>query len=387
MSGTSADGIDAALTEIEGDFPDIRVALRAFVCQPHPPELRQEILTLSRTDRLCALNVALGEAFAEAARWVAEEAGVPVEAIDLIGSHGQTIWHQPEPVEVVGRKVRGTLQIGEPAIIAERTGATVVADFRPADMAAGGQGAPLVPFADYLLFRHPQKARAIQNIGGIANVTFLPANASLEEVLAFDTGPGNMVIDALVSHFTQGRQTFDRDGSWAARGCVQQDLLSRWLEHPFLAAPPPKSTGREQFGDAFSRRILEAASGISPEDLLATATALTAESIASAYQRWLFPKGPLQEIVLGGGGIYNRTLRQMLEERLSPIPLKTHADYGLPDKAKEAVAFALLAYATIHGIPGHIPAATGARHPAVLGKIVPGRKIKKGGRHFPVCDF
>ncbi|MCC6446985.1 MAG: anhydro-N-acetylmuramic acid kinase [Armatimonadetes bacterium] len=379
MSGTSADGIDAALTEIQGEFPDIQVRLVAFACRPHAPEIREAILSLcspegGRMDRLCGLNAALGESFAEAALEVSRSAGVPMAAVSLIGSHGQTVWHQPEPVRIGPYQGRSTLQVGEPAIIAERTGVTVVADFRPADMAAGGQGAPLTPFADYLFFRDQTKGRAIQNIGGIANVTYLPPGAAPEEVIAFDTGPGNMVIDALVAHFSGGQARQDADGAGAARGRIRPALLGRWLKHPFFHIEPPKSTGREQFGAGFVRACLESAPEASPEDLLATATALTAESIASAYRRWVLPRGPAHEIVLGGGGIHNLTLRSMLAERLSPIPIRTHADYGLPDKAKEAVAFALLAYAAARGIPGNIPSATGAARPAVLGKIIPGKK-------------
>jgi anhydro-N-acetylmuramic acid kinase len=266
----------------------------------------------------------------------------------------------------------GTLQIGEPAVIAARTGCRVVADFRAADIALGGQGAPLVPFADYALFSTAAETRAVQNLGGIANVTFLPAGGTLDDVRAFDTGPGNMLLDALTRRVTEGAAAFDTDGSLAAQGQAASALLGEFLTHPYFALPPPKSTGREAFGAPFAERFFRfaQAQSLSPADTLATATALTAETVARAYRDWLLPHAPVQTVILGGGGVHNGTLVRMLAERLAPARLTTHAEFGLPDDAKESVAFALLAYETLHGRPSNVPAATGARGRAILGKIV-----------------
>jgi anhydro-N-acetylmuramic acid kinase len=375
MSGTSADGIDAALVEIESGAGNGRVTLRAFVCVPWEAELQAAILDACRPDmplpQLTALNYRLGEAFAEAARAVAEAAGVPLSEVNAIASHGQTVWHQPTPITLAGVAVTGTLQIGEPAVIAARTGCRVVADFRAADMALGGQGAPLVPFADYTLFSTATETRAVQNLGGIANVTFLPAGGTLDDVLAFDTGPGNILLDALTRRVTEGALAFDADGALAARGQVSSALLAAFLAHPYFALPPPKSTGREAFGAAFAERFFQSAQAqsLSPADTLATATALTAETVARAYRDWLLPRAAVRTVILGGGGVHNGTLVRMLAERLAPARLTTHAEFGLPDDAKEAVAFALLAYETLLGHPSNVPAATGARGPAILGKI------------------
>jgi anhydro-N-acetylmuramic acid kinase len=248
----------------------------------------------------------------------------------------------------------------------------VVADFRAADMALGGQGAPLVPFADYALFASKRETRVVQNLGGIANLTFLTAGGTSADVLAFDTGPGNILLDALTRRVTDGAQAYDADGALAARGTICEPLLAEFLAHPYFAAPPPKSTGREIFGEAFAAQFFRAARRrkCSPEDTLATATALTAETIARAYRDWLLPRRPIQTVILGGGGVHNRTLTRLLAARLAPAHLTTHAAFGLPDDAKEAVAFALLAYETLHGRPSNVPSATGARGPAILGKIV-----------------
>lgn len=389
MSGTSVDGIDAALVEFSGSLPALRWALRAFVCVPWEPALRAAILDACRPDaplqRVTALHYRLGEVFAAAAQEVARAAGVPLEQVDAIASHGQTVWHQPEPLEIGGAGAAGTLQIGEPSVIAARTGCLVVADFRAADMALGGQGAPLVPFADYALFADRGETRAVQNLGGIANVTFLPAGGGLEDLLAFDTGPGNMLLDSLVHRVSGGALSYDAGGAMAGMGKVCAPLLEAFLSHPYFAAPPPKSTGREAFGEAFAGDFFAAGEqqGCSPNDLLATATALTAETIARAYRDWLLPRAAIRTVILGGGGVHNMTLVQMLAERLwrdtrrgRPKPrVVPHSAFGLPDDAKEAVAFALLAYETLHGRPSNVPSATGASGPAVLGKIVPPPQI------------
>ncbi len=384
MSGTSVDGIDAALVELAGVTQDgtLRWSVHACVCVPWESKLRQAILAACAPDtgvqQITALNYRLGESFSDAARQVIAQAGLTFSDIDAIASHGQTVWHQPTPYDIAGAGVTGTLQIGEPAVIAARTGCLVVSDFRAADIAVGGQGAPLVPFADYALFHSPHETRAVQNIGGIANVTLLPMGGTLKDVVAFDTGPGNMLIDALAVRLTDGAQTFDRDGALAAAGTVDRKILIDFLAHPYFRQPPPKSTGREQFGAAYSDRFLTAArkGNLSIADMLATATALTAESIACAYSNFLpsymsnsTSGGGIKTVILGGGGLRNKTLVRMLVERLAPARVTDHQEFGLDSDAKEAVAFALLAYETLHGRPSNVPSATGANAPAILGKI------------------
>lgn len=380
MSGTSADGIDAALTEIAGEGRQTRIALRSFLCLPHTPAMRDAILRLCdpRTGSvadLCALHFALGERFAEAAQAVARAAGIPLTQVDAIASHGQTVWHQPAPRPIADTAACGTLQIGCPAVIAARTGCAVISDFRPADMAVGGQGAPLVPYADWLLFASDAENRAVLNIGGIANVTFLPKNASLDAVIAFDTGPGNMLIDGLTRALSGGARQWDEGGARAAQGAVRE-TLQRWLRdacRDYLEAPIPRTTGRERFGEPFLDRLLTQvrAERISDADALATVTAFTAETIAHAYRVWLAPKGGVQTVIVGGGGTHNATLMRMLRERLAPARLTTHAEFGIPDDAKEALAFALLGYETLRGQPASVPGATGASRPAILGSITP----------------
>jgi anhydro-N-acetylmuramic acid kinase len=380
MSGTSADGIDAALTEIVGEGGQVRVALRHFLCLPHTPALRDAVLRLcdplaGAVPDLCALHFALGERFAQAAQAVAHAAGIPLTQVDAIASHGQTVWHQPSPYPVADTAATGTLQIGCPAVIAARTGCTVISDFRSADMALGGHGAPLVPYADWLLFASSMENRAVQNIGGIANVTFLPKDASLESVIAFDTGPGNMLIDGLARALSKGARQYDENEAQAAQGFAQE-RLSRWLWSAcsgYLDAPPPKTTGRERFGEPFLAQLLSQvrAQGISDADALATVTAFTAETIAHAYRLWLTPQGGVQTVIVGGGGARNATLMRLLRERLAPARLTTHAEFGIPDDAKEAIAFALLGYETLRGQPANVPRATGASRPAILGSITP----------------
>jgi anhydro-N-acetylmuramic acid kinase len=376
MSGTSADGIDAVVAEIVGSGRQLRARVLAHVHRPFSSAMRQRILRLclhGTVAEICELNFVLGEQFARAALAVIRRAKCQPGDIAAIGSHGQTIHHLPNA------RTPSTLQIGEAAVIAERTGITTVADFRVRDMAAGGQGAPLVPYADWALFTDQTRPRIVQNIGGIGNLTFLPPRAELDDVIAFDTGPGNMVMDALVMALSRGRQTFDRDGRWAARGRVSEKLLAELMTHPFLRRRPPKTTGREEFGEVFIQRVLASARRLrlGPEDTIATATAFTAASIADAYQRFIFPKlkagkrGALQ-IILGGGGARNPTLRRMLAERIGAGELLTHEDFGIANAAKEALAFAILAHETLLGKPGNVPSATGARRAVVLGKIVPG---------------
>lgn len=382
MSGTSADGTSAAVVRIEGAPPDLTWQLLAHRETPHPAALREAIFAAfgpgAGADRLCALNFALGHAFADAALAVLAAAGLTADETDLIGSHGQTVWHIPAGDEA------STLQLGEAAVIAERTGLPVVSNFRPRDMAAGGQGAPLVAYVDRLLFAHPDRARALQNIGGIANVTYLPpagegGNAPAG-ALAFDTGPGNMLIDDAAGRATGGAWAYDHDGALAARGRVDEALLAELLAEPYLHLPPPKTTGRELFGAQFGEKVWArgVAAGLAPADIVATLTAFTARSIARAYRDHL-PRFP-DEAIVSGGGARNPTLMAMLRERLAPARVLTSADLGLPVEAKEAVAFAVLAYETWHGRPGNLPAATGARRAVVLGQITPGGE----GQRFEV---
>ena len=372
MSGTSVDGVDAALVEIRGAPPGLSVALLSFTAVPFDAENRARIFALfdpstGRVDQICQMNFAIGEWFAAAALQAIADAGLRPGEVDLIGSHGQTIYH------AVGQDspVKSTLQIGEAAVIAERTGITTVSDFRVADIAAGGQGAPLVSYVDWLLLRHPTLTRAVQNIGGIANVTYLPPDDDPAGVLAFDTGPGNMLIDYAAGQATAGTQTFDQDGLLAASGQVDGALLAGLMAHPYLAQSPPKTTGREQFGVTLGTEIWTRAlaQGLRGEDIVATLTAFTAASIADAYRRFL-PHMP-DEVILGGGGANNPTLVAMLNQRLAPSHVTTHETIGLSTKAKEAMAFAILAYETIHGRPGNLPSCTGARARTVLGKITP----------------
>jgi anhydro-N-acetylmuramic acid kinase len=375
MSGTSADGIDAAVMRIEEVNGRLHWDLLHHTNMPWPAAVRAAILDACRPDAgiqdVTALNVRLGELFASAAISAAEVCGISLGGVAAIASHGQTIWHQPVPFPIAGGTAAGTLQIGEPAVIAARTGCITVADFRPADMAVGGQGAPLAPFADYLLFADERETRVVHNLGGISNVTLLPAGAGPEGVIAFDTGPANMVMDELAQIVTNGEMQFDRDGALSADGNPDMELSADLLEHPYFKRTPPKTTGREDFGAAYAGALYARARsrGLSERDLLATALALTVESIASAYRDFLLPCGDIDTVILGGGGTRNRTLIATLRDRLAPARVTTHAEYGMPDDAKEAAAFALLGYSTLRGRPSNVRSATGAGREAVLGKI------------------
>jgi anhydro-N-acetylmuramic acid kinase len=371
MSGTSADAIDAALVEISGAGDEI--AARLLACRETPlGDLRDPVLRLAQgegdAETLCRLDAALGEAFAEAAIATVAEAGFEIGDLDAIGSHGQTIRHAPNPEERWGRTVSATLQIGGAAVIARRTRVPTVSDFRSADVAEGGEGAPLTPMVDWLLLRHPEKRRAIQNLGGIANVTYLPAGGPSGAVKAFDTGPGNMIIDALAAIASGGALDRDEDGLIASAGVVCDPWLEDLLRDPFFSRRPPKSTGRELFGERYSRRLWEEgrSKGLSPEEILATATALTAESIARAYRDFL---PGADEVVLGGGGVRNPALVREIRNRLSPLPARTHEEIGWNGDAKEAFAFAVLADRTLQGLPGNLPQVTGARRSVLLGSI------------------
>jgi anhydro-N-acetylmuramic acid kinase len=412
MSGTSADGIDVALVEITGLEWKTHFRLVAFGEVAFPLQVRRRVLEIAGGQKATAgeisqLNFLLGELFAEACRNVCRRARVPMKRLSLIGSHGQTVYHQSRASSFCGREVRSTFQIGDAAVIAERTGVTTVGDFRPADMAAGGQGAPLVPFFDYLLYRHARSGRVILNVGGIANITAIPGGGSLGDVIAFDTGPGNMLLDALAARATGGRLAYDRDGSLARRGVVSDATLRRLMRIPYFHERPPKTTGREEFGEEllkrYFRNALAAARGRVTKkppqallDALATATAFTAESIARATSDFVLPRFAVAECIVSGGGARNPVLMEELRRRLNAnrhshrgiepqrnagakerkigadskaIEVIASDDAGVPSGAKEAVAFAVLAYHTFHRRASNVPAATGARHPAILGKI------------------
>jgi len=380
MSGTSADGIDVALVRIRaarGAAGPLRARLEHFCTLPFPPAIRALVLRVAEgrpttTAEISQLNFRLGELFARASLEACRRFHVSPRSIALIGSHGQTIYHQGRGTPFLGARAQvSTLQIGEPAIIAARTGITTVADFRPADMAAGGQGAPLAPFVDYLLYRDAQRGRVALNIGGIANLTVIPRRARPEQVVAFDTGPGNMVIDALVRHFTRGRKTYDRDAQMARTGQLAPTLLNELLADAYFLRPPPKTAGREQYGEAYVARILAQGRKLRarPEDLVRTATVLTALSIVNALHRWGLSRTKIGQLIISGGGAHNPLLRAQLEAALPGMELLASGELGVPEDAKEAFAFAILAYQTYHRRPGNLPSSTGARRPAVLGKI------------------
>lgn len=383
MSGTSVDGVDACLAELSMLNGRLKYQILATHTLDMPVDLRTRLLRCMADkamglEELCALNVAVGELFADTAVGLLKEHNIPASQVDCIGSHGQTIFHWPPPPANSSEPGRlgGTLQIGEPSIIAEKTGIYTIADFRPRDMAAGGQGAPLVCFADLLLFQDEQLGRCIQNIGGIANVTVVPPREKHERgqqpVLAFDTGPGNMLMDAAMSHFYG--KAYDENGAIASNGKIQPTLLNDLLKHPYFKLSPPKTTGREQFGEHYFKEKLAQFPEIEPADWLATLTELTAQTLADSYQQFIFPKYDIAEVVLGGGGAYNQFLCQRIIEafktRGQEITLKTHADFGIHDKYKEALAFAILAWAAFLHHPNNLPECTGALHPVIMGKHI-----------------
>ncbi|MBZ5668933.1 MAG: anhydro-N-acetylmuramic acid kinase [Acidobacteriia bacterium] len=374
ISGTSMDGIDAALVRISGPATQPRVRLLGFETYRYSAPVRRRILRIAAGEAATAgeisqLNFLLGELFAEATLRVCRTARVPLGRLAAIGTHGQTIYHQGSPTREAGRLVTSTLQVAEPAVIAERTGAPVVADFRPADMAAGGQGAPLVPLVDYLLLRDARRGTVALNIGGIANFTVIPANARPEDVFGFDTGPGNMIIDGLVRHFSHGQKTYDAGGRWAARGRVIEPLLAQVLREPFFQRQPPKSAGREEFGQRFVEHFFLKRRGARAEDLLRTATELTPRTITDALDRFVLGSISIHRLIVSGGGAHNRLLVSRLSQLLPRLRVQLSDACGLPVDAKEAIAFAVLADRTMHGLPGNLPRVTGARRAVVLGKI------------------
>jgi len=364
MSGTSLDAIDVAIVDITGRAAP-RFKMVAFHSIPYPRNVRAALLgvsnTMTHTAAISRLNFLLGELYAEAVIDTCRRKRVPLKSLDLIGMHGQTIYHEGEPAEYLGRKVASTLQIGEAAVVAERAGVPTISNFRERDMAAGGRGAPLAPYVDYLLFRSRTRNRVALNIGGIANITAIPAGGKLEDIAAFDVGPGNMVIDALVSHMTGGREACDRDGLIARGAKVHQGLLDSMQRDPFLARTGPKTAGREQFGQPFVSGLI--ATGIPLPDLIATATEFTVYAAVSQIYRTIEP----DEIIVSGGGVHNRWMMRRLQQE-SSAPVASSARFGVDPDAKEALAFAVLAYESFRLRPANVPAATGARRAVVLGK-------------------
>jgi anhydro-N-acetylmuramic acid kinase len=382
MSGTSLDGIDAALLDISRSGGKLRLKLLAFETYPFPKNLREKLLDLSEGNETTALishlDFFLGELFAEAVFKIAAKTKVSIGKIDLIGSHGQTVWHSSAKIPEGRYQIRSTSQIGDPSVIAVRTGVTTVGDFRPADIAAGGEGAPIVPYFHHALVKKNGKSRLIINIGGISNVTYLPLSERAR-ILAFDTGPGNMLIDGLVQVMTDGKEKMDLNGRLAAKGKIHLPLLNELMSHPFIKKKPPKSTGREAFGLPMIDHILERSRPyqISLEDLMATATAFTSSSIYMNCEKFILSKGLVDEIVVGGGGVRNRTLIGLLKRAFSPVPLIQFEELGLDSKAIEAMAFALFAHDSFFGIPNNLPSVTGAKRAVVMGKICPGNNYKK----------
>jgi len=396
MSGTSADGIDVALVRVGSSRSrsgvskprgsgtgapdtaarDAGALLENFVSLPYPTAVRNAVLRIAEgapasAAALSQLNFRLGQVFAQAALEACRKFRVNPRRITLIGSHGQTVFHQGAPTALAGAKVASTLQIGEPAVIAALTGITTVGDFRPADMAVGGQGAPLVPFVDYLLYRHSDYGRIALNIGGIANLTVIPPAARPQDVFALDTGPGNMVIDALVCHFTRDRRQYDIDARMAMGGRAAPALLDALLAAEYFRRPPPKTAGREQFGLAYAQQIIKwgRSHHTQPADLVRTATLLTPLSIAAAIHRWVLPRARVSQLILAGGGARNPLIVAQLRAALTGIEIISSGALGVPADAKEAFAFALLAHETLHRRPSNLPGATGAARPAILGKI------------------
>ena len=374
MSGTSGDGITAAVTKIAGNYATTELSVVSYETYLYDKDFRQRIFDIfdpetSSVNAICEMNFEIGQKLAEAALNVAKKAGVSMSEVDLIGSHGQTIYHIPRPPEK--GNVRSTLQIGEPAVIAQQTGVLTIADFRKMDVAAGGEGAPLVPYVDYILFSKRGKGMTLQNIGGIGNVTYIPPGAKEDDVIAFDTGPGNMVVDMLVQLYTESRLGYDSEGSMALRGKVNDRMLDELMNMPFFRMRPPKSTGRELFGKDFVFSFKRKADDLhlNPEDAIATATALTVESIAKSYEDYVIPHGKVEEVYVAGGGMRNKTMMSWLGKRLGGLPVRSFDELGVQSEAREAAYFAVLANEFIHGNYSNLPNATGAKARTILGSM------------------
>ena len=379
MSGTSVDGIDAAIVEITGHSLETEVDLIAFETFPFPPGVPQRILALchpdtGRVDDICEMNFYIGHLFAEAVKYILQKSGIRANDITLIGSHGQTIHHLPKDTSVDCNDSRypSTLQIGEPAVIAHETGIPTIADFRVADVAADGQGAPLVSYPDYLLFHDSVKTVGLLNIGGIANLTVLPANGTFDSVSAADTGPGNMCIDAVVSEITEGAEHYDKDGTRAAVGTVHQLLIGEWLKHPFFHLSPPKTTGREMFGHTYAMECLTDCREhkLSDNACIATLTELTVQTIVGYIERFIIGQNPIDTLYVSGGGVHNQTIMRRLSEVLTNTTVESVDNSGISADAKEAIAFTILANEALHGNAGNLPSATGASVRKILGKFV-----------------
>lgn len=377
MSGTSLDGIDGALVKIEGSGTDTKVKLIHFINESLPEDIKEEIknccsINKSNVEAICSLNFKLGYLFSDTVKKLCKEASFSYDKLDFIGSHGQTIYHIPREYNNLAKS---TLQIGEPSVIAYETGVTVVSNFRTMDIAAGGQGAPLVPYTEYLLYRS-NKNRLLQNIGGIGNVTIITANCNIDDIFAFDTGPGNMIIDEVVKVLKNA--AYDKDGAFAKAGTINKELLRELLDIPYINMEPPKTTGRELFGKQFVDDLLKKWSFLDDVDIIATVTAFTAHSIAENYKKFIFPSYHIDEVIVGGGGSYNNTLIAMLSELLPNCKVLIQEDLGYSSDAKEAIAFAVLANETLSGLSGNVIGATGAKERVILGNITPGKKYFRG---------
>ncbi|MDY3360325.1 MAG: anhydro-N-acetylmuramic acid kinase AnmK [Clostridium celatum] len=371
MSGTSLDGIDAALVEIDDFGKKTKIKLIEFITTSIPLDVKDEIKRAcseeqSSVDLICSLNFKLGYLFAEATKNVCNKAGITLENLDFIASHGQTIYHLPKSRDSF---IPSTLQIGEPAIIAYETGVKVVSNFRVMDMASGGEGAPLVPYSEYIIYGSDEENIALQNIGGIGNVTVIPKGGDINSIFAFDTGPGNMIIDEVCQRLF--KLNYDEDGKIAANGEIQNDILDDLMSHSYINAFPPKTTGREEFGQQFVDKLLKKYNNKKPEDILSTVTMFTAKSIAVNYKNFIMNKVNLNKVIIGGGGAHNKTLLSYLKNELPNVSIVTQDDIGLSSDAKEAIAFVILGNETLNNNFSNVPSATGAKEKVILGNITP----------------
>lgn len=384
-SGTSADGPTAAVVKIRGSAEDTQVHVMCCETYEYPSPLRERIFDIfsretATVDRVTQADVAIGEFFAEAAQRIARKAGVALADVDLVVSSGQVVYQviegqRPEHRWLGDRAITSFLDLGAGAVIAERTGVNTVSNLRQRDIAAGGLGVPTVTYGDWAVFRHPKKCRVILNIGGIANPTVIPASARVEDVFAFDCGPGNMIIDGLIGWMTQGRQAYDEGGAMAAKGTLNKSLLDELMEDRFIRQVPPKGAARQLYGHQYAAKVRERAHamGLSDTDLLATVTALSVESIAYAFEQFVAPRTPVDQVYVAGGGALNRTMMRMLAERLAPLPVETTEALGIPVEAREVVAMIALANETVQGRAGNAPGATGSLQRVICGDITPGR--------------